>query len=143
MQTEPSTRRRGAVAVVIRRGKLLVIRRAEGIAAPGAFCFPGGGIEEGETEQQALTREIEEELGVHIEPLRRLWRSITDWQVELFWWLAAMEESAEVRPNRAEVAEVHWLRPVEIGELPDLLSSNHEFLNAWQSGQFDLDGIER
>lgn len=144
MQTNPSpSPRRGAVAVMIRHGKLLVIRRAEGIAAPGAYCFPGGGIEEGETEQQALSREIDEELGVSIEPLRRLWRSNTDWQVELFWWLAALEGSAILRPNRAEVAEIHWLLPREIGNMSGLLSSNHAFLKAWQSGLFDLDGVER
>ncbi|MES1213405.1 MAG: NUDIX domain-containing protein, partial [Singulisphaera sp.] len=56
--------RRGAVGVIVRHERFLVIRRAEGIAAPGKFCFPGGGIEGEESEHQALVRELMEELGV-------------------------------------------------------------------------------
>ncbi len=45
------------MAVIERDERLLIIRQAEGIAAPGAYCFPGGGIEKGETEAEALVRE--------------------------------------------------------------------------------------
>ena len=55
--------RYGAVAVVLREKKLLAIQRSFTVAAPGAFCFPGGGIEPGETEEIALARELQEELG--------------------------------------------------------------------------------
>ena len=46
-------RRRGVVAVIVRDQRLLVIRRASGVAAPGMYCFPGGGIEPGEIEEEA------------------------------------------------------------------------------------------
>lgn len=54
----PPVVRRGAVAIIVREARCLMIRRAEGIAVPGAYCFPGGGIEDGETEAQAVRREL-------------------------------------------------------------------------------------
>ena len=80
-------RRRGAVAVVIRDARFLVIRRSAQVVASGAFCFPGGGIEAGESEEQALVREFQEELGAAVRPVRCIWTSITRWHVELAWWL--------------------------------------------------------
>ncbi len=127
---ESGPRRRGAVAVVVRDRRLLVIERSQRVEAPGAICFPGGGIEAGESQQQAIVRELQEELGVPVAPLRRLWASVTDWQVELSWWLTELDEAHELRPNPDEVAAVHWLTVEEIRAHPQSLSSNIEFLDA-------------
>jgi 8-oxo-dGTP diphosphatase len=55
------------VAAVFRRdGLVLACRRAADRPAGGRWEFPGGKIEPGETPQQALCREIGEELGVAI-----------------------------------------------------------------------------
>ena len=54
--------RRGAVAVCLRDGRMLVIRRSRSVVAPLTYCFPGGGIEGDETEQQTLLREFREEI---------------------------------------------------------------------------------
>jgi len=124
---------------VIRRAeRFLVIRRAEGIAAPGAFCFPGGGIEPDETEAVALVREIQEELCVQVAPLRRVWQSVTPWRVQLFWWTAELDAAQEPVANPAEVAEIHWLSAAEMLDLPNLLSSNRAFLAAWAAGELEL-----
>src|ERR1700730_11168438 len=96
-------RRRGAVAVVTRDARFLVIRRSANVVAPGAFCFPGGGIEANESEEQALVREFREELGAAIRPMRRVWKSITRWQTELAWWLGELEPAADLLINPAEV----------------------------------------
>ncbi len=124
--------------MIERDERLLIIRRAEGIAAPGAYCFPGGGIEAGETEAEALVREIWEELGVGVRPLGRLWQSVTQWQVELAWWLADLEPDARLAPNPAEVAAIHWVPVGELAAWPGLLSSNHDFLRALSAGEFSL-----
>ena len=57
----PPGHRRGAVAVVMRKDRFLVIRRSAVVRAPGAFCFPGGGIEDTESEvEAALTLLLED-----------------------------------------------------------------------------------
>lgn len=130
----PPIVRRGAVAIIVREERCLMIRRAEGIAAPGAYCFPGGGIEAGETEIQAVRRELREELNVEVEPLRRVWESVTPWGVHLAWWTARMAESAKPIPSPAEVAEVLWRDWTEMRSLPGLLASNLAFLDALERG---------
>lgn len=47
------------------RGRLLLGQRPDGKAWPGWWEFPGGKIEAGETVEQALIRELDEELGIH------------------------------------------------------------------------------
>lgn len=132
--------RRGVAAVVIRAERLLVIRRAAGVAAPGRLCFPGGGVEPGESEAEAVRREFREELGEEARPVRRLWTSVTAWRVELAWWTARLDPAAVLRPNPAEVAEVLWLTAGELAACDELLSSNRDFLHAWADGRFDLPG---
>ena len=131
--------RRAVVAVSLRAGRLLVIRRSKLVRAPGMLCFPGGGIEDGETETEALQRELLEELAVVVEPVRRLWTNRTRWGVLLSWWLAILPEDAQLRPHPAEVESAHWLTPDELRQHPDVLPSNLDFLDAWRSGQFELD----
>lgn len=131
--------RRAVVAVTVREGRLLVIRRSQLVRAPGMYCFPGGGIEEGESETAALERELLEELAVTVEPVRRLWQSTTRWGVQLAWWLAKLPADAQLRPHPAEVESAHWLTPEELRNHPQVLPSNLEFLEALQIGKFELD----
>jgi 8-oxo-dGTP diphosphatase len=137
----PPIIRRGAVAIIVREERCLIIRRAEGIAAPGAYCFPGGGIEQGETEPQAVRRELREELNVDVEPLRRVWESVTPWGVHLAWWTARMADSAEPIASPAEVAEVLWRDWTEMRSLPGLLASNLAFLDALERGDIVVDDL--
>ena len=131
--------RRGVVAVVSRGGRLLVIRRSAEVVAPGAMCFPGGGIEAGESEIDALVREVREELGVAVVPLRRLHQSVTPWNVDLAWWSARLDPGTPLVLNAAEVESVHWLTPDEILAAPELLASNRDFLHAILRGEIVLE----
>lgn len=131
--------RRGAVAVIFEQGRLLVIRRAAGVAAPGKICFPGGAIEPGESEEQAVERELAEELRLQVRPVRRLWECVTPWKVHLAWWLTERIDDAEPDPHPAEVAEVFWFAPDQLAGHTDLLTSNGEFLAAVKRGEIRLD----
>jgi 8-oxo-dGTP diphosphatase len=68
---------RVVAAVFIRDGRVLACRRRPELSAGGRWEFPGGKIETGETGQDALRREIAEELGVQITVERQLDSSTT------------------------------------------------------------------
>ena len=119
----------GVVGVMQREGKYLVIRRAAGVRAPGAWCFPGGTIEAGETQRQALIREMHEELGVRCEPIEPCWEwEREDGRLRLYLWRAELVDG-EPTPNPTEVAEIRWASRAEILTLPNLLASMRCFFD--------------
>lgn len=64
-----------AVGVLVRAdGAFLLTSRPEGKAYAGYWEFPGGKLEAGETIQEALRRELQEEIGVTIQNCE-LWRT--------------------------------------------------------------------
>lgn len=62
-------------AAVLRNGRCLVARRGPDQDQAGHWEFPGGKVEPGETPQEALARELREELGIRVEVGPRLGRS--------------------------------------------------------------------
>jgi len=53
-----------AVALFDKDGRVLIAQRPEGKSMAGLWEFPGGKVESGETPEQALIRELQEELAV-------------------------------------------------------------------------------
>jgi 8-oxo-dGTP pyrophosphatase MutT (NUDIX family) len=125
-------RKHGVVAVVLDGDRFLVIRRSQHVRAPGMYCFPGGAIEPGESEAEAVVREMREELTATVRPLRRLCESVTPWQVHLAWWLVELAPETPLVPQPAEVESIHWLTAAEIRSMADVLTSNLEFLRQWE-----------
>lgn len=120
----------GVVAVVVRGGRLLLIQRAPGILAGGAWCFVGGSIEAGESQEDAIRREFREEVGVAAQPVQKIWEyRRPDGKLLLHWWLAGCEHR-ELHPNPAEVSDIGWFTPEEIPRLPKVLESNLFFMRS-------------
>jgi 8-oxo-dGTP diphosphatase len=66
-----------AVGVLIdRKGRFLLTSRPEGKVYAGYWEFPGGKLEQGENVEQALRRELHEELGITI-------AAVQPWKIEL------------------------------------------------------------
>jgi 8-oxo-dGTP diphosphatase len=65
-------------AVIVEDGRVLACRRSLLKDSPGLWEFPGGKVEEGESAQASLAREIREELGVGVDVGARLDRSVTE-----------------------------------------------------------------
>ena len=56
-----------AAALYDAKGRILLAQRPEGKSMAGLWEFPGGKIEQGETAEQALVRELHEELSIKVE----------------------------------------------------------------------------
>ena len=137
---DPS-RRRGVVAVIFRDKRLLVIRRSQTVTAPGTLCLPGGGIEEGETEREALLREMQEELNLDVTPIRLCWRNTTSWGTHLAWWYASISDEQSPKANPEEVAEVFWMTKSEIKRSESMLPSLPDFIEAMERNEVELNSL--
>ena len=79
-----------AAAVIIRGPSVLLSQRGEGTHLAGAWEFPGGKIEPGESPVEAVVREVREELGIgleRIEPFRFAYHEYPEARVLLLTYL--------------------------------------------------------
>lgn len=104
-------------AVIERDGLILCARRGPGRALPGFWEFPGGKVEAGEGEREALAREIREELGVSIEVgafLAEVDHEYGDYKLRLRAYRARIYEG---EPMPTEHEELRWLPAARLNEL--------------------------
>jgi 8-oxo-dGTP diphosphatase len=66
-------------AIIVIKNKILVTQRSEKMKLPLKWEFPGGKLEENESEIDCIKREIKEEINIEIEVLRKLSNSIYDY----------------------------------------------------------------
>ncbi|MFJ4223709.1 (deoxy)nucleoside triphosphate pyrophosphohydrolase [Microbacterium sp. NPDC089695] len=112
-------------AVIERDSEILVCRRRPEKAAGGKWEFPGGKLEPGETNSEALVREIQEELGVAIEvtgPLRTDDTTVGENVIRLICLCARLVGEAPTRS--VDHDELRWVARAELPSLdwaaPDL-----------------------
>jgi 8-oxo-dGTP diphosphatase len=110
-------------AAIFRDGKVLIVRRARP-PAQGLYTLPGGGVELGETLEEAVIREVREETNLDVEPValagyRQAIARDTDGRIERHFVIlpfAARWIAGEITLNE-ELAEAHWLEPSELAGL--------------------------
>ncbi len=130
--------KRGVIAIAKRDGLFLAIRRGQTVVAGGRVCFPGGHIEPGEKEHEAVVRECAEELAAVVEPIQCVWRNVTAWGTALSWWTVVLSSESVLVAHPIEVDEVFWLSIEQMLNDPTLMEGNREFLEGLQSGQISL-----
>ncbi len=107
-------------AAIFRDGKVLIVRRARP-PANGLYTLPGGGVELGETLEEAVIREVKEETALDVEPValagyRQAIARDAQGGVERHFVIlpfAARWIAGEVTLNE-ELGEALWLEPAEL-----------------------------
>jgi 8-oxo-dGTP diphosphatase len=105
------------VAAVLRdeHGRVLIAQRPAGKHMAGYWEFPGGKIAPGESSEQALKRELAEELGVSLRrchPLLQLRHDYADRVVELE--VFAVDDYGG-EPSGLEAQALKWVAAAELG----------------------------
>lgn len=104
-------------AAIVRDGRVLACARVDQAEVSGRWEFPGGKLELGESELEALVREVEEELGVRVEVGERVGGDVPmrgGWAV-LRVYLASLV--GDETPRALEHEELRWLAPDELGSV--------------------------
>ena len=108
--------RKVAAAVIERDGKVLVARRKPGLVAGGLWEFPGGKLEEGESAEEGLERELAEELGVAARVGELLCSVPFEGRAARFELVAYRTELLGDDFRLTDHDEVRWLAPAEMDE---------------------------
>jgi ADP-ribose pyrophosphatase YjhB (NUDIX family) len=111
-------------AAILHDGRVLLVRRARN-PAQGLFSLPGGGVEAGETLFEAVTREVQEETGLMVEPFatagqREVITRDAAGRAERHFVIIALAArwiAGELSLSE-ELAEARWVLPGELPELP-------------------------
>ena len=122
-------RLRVAAAVVWDGRRLLMTQRPPGGALGLQWEFPGGKLEPGETPEQAIVREVREELGVEATPHEVLAVHAHDYphgtRVEITFIHCTLASRTFARS--AAVHAARWLEPAQI-DVAGVLEGDRDFL---------------
>ena len=109
-----------AVALVDGEGRVLLQQRAAGRSMAGLWEFPGGKVEPGERPEHALVRELEEELGIQVDPLSLCPAAFAsaDNGGRPMLLLLYLCRQWRGEPRALDAAALAWLRPGDMAALP-------------------------
>ncbi len=113
------------------RGRVLIAQRPADRHMAGRWEFPGGKVGAAESEQQALIRELHEELGVQVREPRfclRLTHAYPDRTVELSCWIV---RDFAGEPQCRDGQQLKWVPAAELMQ-QDILEADLPFIEALQ-----------
>jgi 8-oxo-dGTP diphosphatase len=109
-----------AVALVDADGRVLIAQRPEGKSMAGLWEFPGGKVQEGETPEAALIRELKEELAVDVKAACLAPLTFASHRYESFHLLMPLyvcrRWDGSVAPQEGQA--VKWVRPAQLADYP-------------------------
>lgn len=105
---------RVVAAVIPRDDRYLITQRRPTAVLGGLWEFPGGKVEDGESDADALMREVRERVSVDVEVgacIARRTHDYDGYSVDLALYQASILASAE--PTPARVADCRWVKSAE------------------------------
>ncbi|MEK7060177.1 MAG: NUDIX domain-containing protein [Patescibacteria group bacterium] len=114
-----------AVAILIKNDEILLIYRKN---KKEYFVFPGGGVEEGETVEQAVIRELMEETTIEVKINKLLYHHVYDNDSEQYFYLCdyirgipKLGEGSEEKKKMLEGKDFYNPKWIKIKELKNML----------------------
>jgi mutator protein MutT len=105
-----------AAGLLFRQGKLLISQRGAQTHLGGLWEFPGGKREAGETFEQCLYRELQEELGIEVsigELIGSLTHAYPTKTVRLNFYRCTLQKG---EPQAVGCADLKWVGPGELSQ---------------------------
>ncbi|WP_085992978.1 (deoxy)nucleoside triphosphate pyrophosphohydrolase [Oceanobacillus senegalensis] len=104
-------------AIIIERGKILCAQRGPNKTLPYMWEFPGGKIEKGETAEQALKREIKEEIKCKVDVREKFAYTIHEYEFGIVHLITYICKLITGEPELTEHLQTKWLKKEELSSL--------------------------
>lgn len=122
-------------------GDVLIAKRPDGKPWAGYWEFPGGKVESDESQQQALTRELEEEIGIRVSQAEFLFDLLCedgDVPVQLFIYRVVQFDGA---PFSKEGQLVRWAPVARLAtyKMPPANKAIYQYLSQSAAAQFEFE----
>jgi 8-oxo-dGTP pyrophosphatase MutT (NUDIX family) len=119
-----------AVAILIEKDRrYLFVQRPPGDPFEGYWGPPTGKVEPGENQEQTVTREAMEELGIPVRPLKKVWECITTTGEYILHWWTVQPLCFDIKLNKKELNGYTWTEPENFTSLGKVLEKHVFFFN--------------
>jgi NAD+ diphosphatase len=116
------------MALVRREGEILLGRSPH--FPPGMYSALAGFVEPGETLEQCLAREVEEEVGVRVSRIRYFDSQPWPFPNSLMIAFVCDWVSGEIRPQAGEIEAANWFKVLQLPKLPSRISIARRLIDA-------------
>jgi NAD+ diphosphatase len=119
-----------AVIVRVERGDEILLARSPHFA-PGVYSTLAGFVEPGESLEDTILREIQEEVGVRVTNLRYFGSQPWPFPHSLMIGFVADYESGEITPQEGEIEDARWFTVDDLPGLPSQFSIARSLIDEW------------
>jgi NAD+ diphosphatase len=116
------------MALVRREGEILLARGPQ--FPPGMYSALAGFVEAGETLEQCLEREVEEEVGVRVSRIRYFSSQPWPFPNSLMIAFVCDWSSGEIRAQAGEIEDANWFKVLQLPKLPSRISIARRLIDA-------------
>ena len=120
-----------AMMVLVKNGDAILLARNAAVPAGGRMSALAGFLEPGESVEEAIHREVFEEVGLQVKDLKYFASQSWPFPGSLMVAFTAEYASGEIRVDKNEIAEAHWFGPGDrLPELPPTQSISRALIEA-------------